>query len=420
MYDEQNSIDYQIDDIESEDSELNSLSNTTLNKLSNLKKWVDNGKPWKFEFLRDSTDWNYLIYSYVVVNWWTPEDIKSEVIMAWLVKQGTEIQVTEANAHPYDVSKQFFWWEMVYIRIRKPKKDSEWDSQKTKASHSEIVENAEQSEESPYKWMIERQTATEKIRRWDPDKPELSLTIDDGNNHANVEAILNILKEENVKSTFFIKWDRLKQNQDLRKRAIDEWHQICCHTYSHYYLDRKTDITNLVTWKNKAEHTDVNDWVWNVKRLLWTDYYDNVLKKDPWSNVPTTIRSDLLLETEILMWEEEIKNTLWEDYLKKCKKDHPFIRLPWWNGLEREKNIAVLKRLWYLSIYWSDDFLNKTDSSGKRIHDSIDEMKVQNWWIPLFHFNWKTEQNYIRDYIKKVKESGKSLKPLTDILTPTS
>ena len=284
------------------------------------------------------------------------------------------------------------------------------------------IENPE-TQESPYKEMIENQTW--KIRYWDRSKPELSLTIDDGDGIDNIRAILQILKDEGVKATFFIKGTRLGGNYtELRREAILDWHQICCHTYSHFYLNSEWDITSLITWLNKKEHPNINDWVDDVKRLLWEAYYNDVLKADEASNVPDTIRSDLLLETEILMWEAEIRNILWKEewtrYLQEYKKNYPFIRLPWWhwvlvkkeNDSVRENTVEVLRRLWYLSIVWSDDF------KPNWVHQSIDNMKVENWWIPLFHFKWKTEQQYIKDYIAKAKSSGKSFKPLSDIIRP--
>lgn len=317
--------------------------------------------------------------------------------------------------------------ETVYVYVDTVQ-DSLIKLQNESKNNQKNTQTPEQiKQKSIYDSLIEKQTPSEKIRYWNKEKPELTLTIDDGNGYDDIKAILDILKEENIKTTFFIKWDRLdfedkqgRNNKELRIRAKNEWHQICCHTYSHIYLSKKSDVTDLTSWWSDWNNIDINTWSSNVKKLLWNDYYDNLKKLEisKWINFPKSVSSDILLEAEILMWEKQIKNVLWEEYLQKFKKEFPFIRLPWWNGLEREKNIAVLKKLWYLSIYWSDDFLNKKDSNGKRIHDSVNEMNVQNWWIPLFHFKWATEQNYMRAYIKKARQEGKTFKPLSDTLTP--
>ena len=304
--------------------------------------------------------------------------------------------------------------------------DNNEEENKDESNNEDNIEDFEQR--SIYADMIENQTSKKKLCYWNRNKPELTLTIDDGNDYDNVEAILNILKEENIKATFFVKWNRLdyeykgKNTKELWQRAIKEWHQICCHTYNHIYLSGNSDETNLPSsWENSRK-----DWSSNVKRLLWEKRYKEieVSEKGKWIDFPKSVSSDVLLETEILMWEAELKNILWkekwEEYLKKYKRDFPFIRLPWWNWLNREKNIAVLRRLWYLSIYWSDDFLHEKDASGKRPHYTLDEMRVQNWWIPLFHFKWKEEQNYIRQYIDKAKGMGKKFKPLSDVIVPTN
>ena len=126
--------------------------------------------------------------------------------------------------------------------------------------NDEIRKNLEQQWESPYKGMIEKQTW--KIRYWDRNKPELTLTIDDGNKYEDIKAILDILKEENIQTTFFVIWkDCLKNNKDLRQRAINEdWHQICCHTYSHIYLNNEWDITDLNS-KKKIGHKTWKDYL---------------------------------------------------------------------------------------------------------------------------------------------------------------
>ena len=58
------------------------------------------------------------------------------------------------------------------------------------------------------------------------------LTFDDGPRSGTTDIILNILKEENVKATFFV---TNSGPDDLIKRAYDEGHAIGLHTASHDY-----------------------------------------------------------------------------------------------------------------------------------------------------------------------------------------
>ena len=71
-----------------------------------------------------------------------------------------------------------------------------------------------------------------------PTKPKdagvIYLTFDDGPHEATTARILNILKEEGVKATFFV----VGVGPDaLIKRAYDEGHTIGLHTYTHVYKD---------------------------------------------------------------------------------------------------------------------------------------------------------------------------------------
>ena len=63
------------------------------------------------------------------------------------------------------------------------------------------------------------------------DKKIVYLTFDDGPTPENTRAILDILKRNNVKATFFV----IGQNPDLYKQIVDEGHALALHTYSHVY-----------------------------------------------------------------------------------------------------------------------------------------------------------------------------------------
>ena len=60
------------------------------------------------------------------------------------------------------------------------------------------------------------------------------LTFDDGPSAKTAE-ILDILKKDNIKATFFIIGKEGAKEKDLLKRMADEGHTIGIHTYSHVY-----------------------------------------------------------------------------------------------------------------------------------------------------------------------------------------
>ena len=163
------------------------------------------------------------------------------------------------------------------------------------------------------------------------------------------------------------------------------------------------------------QEKDIVSWMNNVKDLLWNEYY-NKLKLQVWKDFPYIISSPLLLKTEILMREAQIKRSLWEPYLKKLKSNFPFFRFPGWGWAFREKNIKVLKDLWYLSIWWSDDFYRWTWKNRKHMSlDAVWNVGIKNWDIPLFHFK-ESDYKYIDKYIDNMVSKEKTSKPLTQTI----
>ena len=64
------------------------------------------------------------------------------------------------------------------------------------------------------------------------------LTFDDGPSEKVTASILDVLKEENVKATFFVMgraFDKSDTLKDVLKREVKEGHAIGNHTYSHNY-----------------------------------------------------------------------------------------------------------------------------------------------------------------------------------------
>jgi len=59
------------------------------------------------------------------------------------------------------------------------------------------------------------------------------LTFDAGYENGNVEKILDVLKEEDVRGAFFILGHLITNNTDLVKRMANEGHTVCNHTVHH-------------------------------------------------------------------------------------------------------------------------------------------------------------------------------------------
>ncbi|MEM7725946.1 MAG: polysaccharide deacetylase family protein [Cyanobacteria bacterium P01_A01_bin.45] len=86
----------------------------------------------------------------------------------------------------------------------------------------------------------------------------IALTFDDGPWKGYTAQILDILKENDVKGTFFVVGQMLKVYPDLGKRIVREGHAIGNHTWHHWYhqfsrkaaaleIDRTNDLIYQVT-----------------------------------------------------------------------------------------------------------------------------------------------------------------------------
>ncbi|MFT5874424.1 MAG: peptidoglycan/xylan/chitin deacetylase (PgdA/CDA1 family) [Clostridium sp.] len=61
------------------------------------------------------------------------------------------------------------------------------------------------------------------------------LTFDDGPTYVVTAALLDVLKKENVKATFFVVGKEIEGKESLLKRIYSEGHSIGLHTYSHNF-----------------------------------------------------------------------------------------------------------------------------------------------------------------------------------------
>jgi|SRR5690606_6834080 len=71
------------------------------------------------------------------------------------------------------------------------------------------------------------------IWHYSRDLSYLYLTFDDGPIPDVTPEILNILKEYDIKATFFCVGDNVRKHPDIFQRILDEGHRIGNHTYNH-------------------------------------------------------------------------------------------------------------------------------------------------------------------------------------------
>jgi peptidoglycan/xylan/chitin deacetylase (PgdA/CDA1 family) len=64
----------------------------------------------------------------------------------------------------------------------------------------------------------------------------VALTFDDGPDPVDTPRLLDLLREKNVKASFFVVGQRAEQHPEIVRRAWDEGHLIANHTWSHRLL----------------------------------------------------------------------------------------------------------------------------------------------------------------------------------------
>ncbi|GIN10714.1 hypothetical protein J26TS2_05810 [Shouchella clausii] len=132
------------------------------------------------------------------------------------------------------------------------------------------------------------QIQREKIQFQGPDdEKRLALTFDDGPDPVYTERLLDLLKEEDIKATFFVLGYKAKQHPSLLKRMVAEGHSIGNHSFTHQELTKLEqsevldeveqtqavieEATGVTTDLVRAPYGSVNDMV--VKTLTTNSYH---------------------------------------------------------------------------------------------------------------------------------------------------
>ena len=98
------------------------------------------------------------------------------------------------------------------------------------------------------------------------------LTFDDGPSSVT-NTILDTLKQQNVKATFFVLGSRVEKKPDVVKRMYDEGHYIANHGYSHVYENIYTSPQSVLDEYNRCNEA--------VKNAIGVSEYNSHLFRFP-------------------------------------------------------------------------------------------------------------------------------------------
>lgn len=182
-----------------------------------------------------------------------------------------------------------------------------------------------------------------------PNSNEIFLTFDEGYEYGYTPAILDTLKEKNVKAVFFVTLPYAKENPDLVQRMIDEGHVVGNHSATH----------------------------------------------------PAAGMASISKEQQI----DEIKQV--DDYVRENFNYQMYLfRFP--TGAFSEQSLAIVQSLGYRSVFWSfahrDWITDDQPDEAQSLQNCLN--KAHGGAIYLLHAVSKTNTNILGDFIDKAREKG--------------
>ena len=192
----------------------------------------------------------------------------------------------------------------------------------------------------------------------DEEEKKIYLTFDAGYENGNTEKILDALKENNVKATFFLVGNYLETCPEIVKRMEAEGHIVGNHTYHH------KDMVQLTT-------------------------QDAFLKE--------------LTDFELLY-----KEITGKDLIKLYRPPQ---------GKFSENQLQWAKNAGYKTCFWSLAYVDWDDKKQPKKEEAIDKLtkRIHPGAIVLLHSTSSTNGEIMSDIIKAWKDMGYSFGQLTDL-----
>jgi len=109
-------------------------------------------------------------------------------------------------------------------------------------------------------------------------KNKICLTFDDGPSHVT-EKVLNVLKKNKVRSTFFIV-DYDKEDKPLIRRMIDEGHTLAIHNYSHDYSKIYASTDSYIKYHTKLYKKIKKDFGYEARIMRFPGGTSNTVSRN--------------------------------------------------------------------------------------------------------------------------------------------
>ena len=142
------------------------------------------------------------------------------------------------------------------------------------------------------------------------DTKRVFLTFDDGPSMRTNE-ILDILKQENIKATFFVLGNYVEKMRETVKRIYDEGHYIANHGYSHVYEQIYSSPQAVLDEYNKCNEA--------IKNAIGVPEYNSHLFRFPGGLVGGKY-ADIKLQAKELLNQNNILNVDWNALIGDSEK----------------------------------------------------------------------------------------------------
>lgn len=190
------------------------------------------------------------------------------------------------------------------------------------------------------------------------DEKKIYLTFDVGYEAGFTNAILDILKEENVPAAFFVVGNFFDSDPDTIKRMDKDGHIVANHTLTH------PDMSKMSTFED--------------------------------------------FKAQIIPNEEKFKAITGKDMKK-------YYRPP--QGIYNTKNLEDANNLGYKTIFWSVAYVDWLKDKQPSQNDAMNTLmsRVHPGAIILLHSTSKTNSEILKDFIVSLKEQGYVFSTLDDL-----
>lgn len=210
--------------------------------------------------------------------------------------------------------------------------------------------------------------AKEKFNKLSKSEEKIAyLTFDDGPTTKATNKVLDILKEEDIKATFFVVGKHVKENPEIVKREYEEGHFIANHGYNH---NNNKLYQNIDSFKSEIQNTDIE-----IGNAIGIDNYCSHIFRFPNGYMSSNYKSKKKQAVKIL---EELNYIYidWNCLNKDSEKKYSNSQLL--NNLKKSsKNKGTL-----IILMHDTNDINNTTSVLK---DSINYLKSQGYEFRNFY-----------------------------------